>query len=172
MRRRTHELALASVLAALAAALLCLGGIVPLATYAAPVLASLALVVAREECSPGLAWGCWLVSAALGLLLSPDKEAALLYAFLGWYPLLKPRLDALRPRALRLGVKLAICIAAVGAMYALLLFVFQLQELAAEFAAAGEALLWATILLGLAVFLVYDLALDRMTVLYKKRRTR
>ncbi len=169
MRKRTRELARASVLGALAVVLLCLGGILPLATYAAPILASLALVAVREDCAPGLAWGCWLVSAALGLLLSPDKEAALLYAFLGWYPLLKPRLDALRPRALRIGAKLALCVAAVGAMYALLLFVFQLQELAAEFAAAGEALLWATILLGLAVFLVYDLALDRMTELYRRR---
>jgi len=172
MRRRTHELALASVLSALAAVLLCLGGIVPLATYAAPLLASMVLVAAREECSPGLAWGCWLVSAALGLLLSPDKEAALLHAFLGYYPLLKPRLDALRPRALRLGAKLLLCVAAVGGMYALLLFVFRPAELTAEFAAAGAALLWATALLGVAVFLVYDLALDRMTALYKRRRTR
>ena len=97
MRRRTHELALASVLSALAAVLLCLGGIVPLATYAAPLLASMVLVAAREECSPGLAWGCWLVSAALGLLLSPDKEAALLHAFLGYYPLLNTRNATMSP---------------------------------------------------------------------------
>ena len=172
MRKRTHELALASVLGALAVVLLCLGGVVPLATYAAPILASLALVAAREECSPGLAWGCWLVSAALGLLLSPDKEAALLFTFFGWYPLLKPRLDALRPRALRLGWKLLLCAAAVGGMYALLLFVFRMEELVREVAAASPALLWLTALLGAAVFLVYDLALERMTALYKRRRTR
>jgi len=172
MRKKTHELALASILAALAATLLSLGGVVPLATYAAPVLASAALLAAREDCRPSLAWGCWAVSAALGLLLSADKEAALLYAFLGWYPLLKPRFDALRPRALRVGVKLLLCAAVVGAMYALLLWVFRLEAVVEEFAAASPAMLWTTVLLGAAVFLVYDLALTRLTYLYKKRRTR
>lgn len=172
MKRETHELALSGMLAALAAALLCLGGVVPLATYAAPVLASAALVVAREECRGAYAWGCWLVSAALALLLSADKEAALLYAALGYYPLLKPRLDALRPRLLSLGAKLLLCVAAVGAMYALLLFVFQLQAVVEEFAAASAAILWTTCLLGVAVFFAYDLALERLTLLYKRRRTR
>ena len=172
MRKQTRELALAGMLGALAAVLLCLGGILPLATYAAPVLASVALLVAREECRAGYAWGCYAVSAALALLLSPDKEAALLYAFLGYYPLLKPRFDALRPRALRLGAKLLLCVAAVGAMYALLLFVFQLDAAVEEFAATAPALLWATVLLGVPVFFVYDLALERLTNIYKRRRTR
>ena len=172
MQRNTRELALTSMLSALAVVLLSLGGVVPLATYAAPVLASVTLLVAREECRPGYAWGCYAVSAALGLLLSPDKEGALLYAFLGYYPLLKPKFDALRPRFLRLGAKLLLCILAVGAMYALLLFVFRLDAVVEEFAATAPALLWATAALGVAVFLAYDLALERLQSIYKRRRTR
>ena len=172
MRKQTREVALAGLLAALAAVLLCLGGAVPLATYAAPVLASAVLLPAREECRPALARGCWAVSAALGLLLAPDREAALLYAFLGWYPLCKPALDALRPRPLRLGAKLLVCVAAVGAMYGLLLFVFRLDAVVREFAATSPALLWATAALGLVVFLVYDLALERLAQYYKRRRAR
>ena len=172
MHRETRELALAGTLAALGAVLLCLGGIVPLATYAAPVLASVAVLAAREECRASAAFGCYAVSAALGLLLSPDREAALLYAFLGYYPLLKPRLDALRPRPLRLGAKLLLCCAAVGAMYALLIFVFRLDAVVREAAETSPALLAATAALGVAVFLVYDLALERLTALYQKRKTR
>ena len=172
MRQKTHELALASVLAALAATLLCLGALVPLATYTAPVLASAALLVAREECRPSLAWGCWGVSAALGLMLTADMEAALLYAFLGYYPLLKPRLDALKPRLLRVGAKLLLCVAAVGGMYALLLFVFRLEALARELAESTPEVLWATVLLGVAVFFAYDLALERLHTIYQKRRAR
>lgn len=172
MTKKTHELALAGLLAALAAALLCLGALVPFATYTAPVLASAALLVAREECRRSLAWGCWAVSAALGLMLSADVEAALLYVFLGWYPLLKPRLDALRARPFRVAAKLLLCVAAVGAMYALLLFVFRMEALAREVADSSPALLWATVLLGVAVFLAYDLALDRLHTLYIRRRLR
>ena len=172
MRRETRELALVSMLAALAVVLLSLGGIVPLATYAAPVLASAALLVAREECRPAYAWVCYAASALLGLLLSPDKEGALLYAFLGYYPLLKPKLDALRPRPLRAGAKLLLCVVAVGAMYGLLLYVFRLDAVVEEVASTAPILLWMTAALGVAVFLVYDLALGRLTMLYKKRRTR
>lgn len=172
MRQKTHELALSGVLAALAAALLCLGALVPLATYTAPLLASGALLVAREECRPSLAWGCWAVSAALGLMLTADQEAALLYAFLGYYPLLKPKLDALRPRFLRVGAKLLLCVAAVGGMYALLLFVFRLEALARELAESTPALLWATALPGVAAFFAYDLALGRFQTIYQKRRAR
>ena len=172
MHRETREVALAGTLAALGAALLCLGGIVPLATYAAPILASAAVLVAREECRAGAAFGCYVVSAALGLLLSPDREAALLYAFLGYYPLLKPRLDALRPRPLRASAKLLLCCAAVGAMYALLIFVFRLEAVAREFAETSPALLAATAALGVVVFFVYDLALTRLTAIYRKRRAR
>ena len=172
MRRKTRELALASMLAALAATLLCLTALVPLATYTAPVLASAVLLAAREECRRSLAWGCWAVSAALGLMLAADVEASLLYAFLGYYPLLKPRLDALRPRLLRVGAKLLLCVAAVGAMYALLLFVFRMEALARELADSSPALLWATVLLGAAVFLAYDVALGRLEILYQRRRAR
>ena len=172
MHRETRETALAGMLAALGAVLLCLGTLVPLATYAAPVLASAAVLAAREECRPSAAFGCYAVSAALGLLLSPDREAALLYAFLGYYPLLKPRLDALRPRLLRAGAKLLLFCAAVGAMYALLIFAFRLEAVAREFAETSPALLAATAALGLVVFLVYDLALERLTVIYQRKRTR
>ena len=172
MRRETRETALAGMLAALGAVLLCLGGIVPLATYAAPVLASAAVLAAREECRTGAAFGCYAVSAALGLLLSPDREAALLYAFLGYYPLLKPRLDTLRPRPLRVGAKLLLCCAAVGTMYALLIFLFRLEAVVREFTETSPALLAATAALGVVVFFVYDLALERLTTVYRRRRTR
>ena len=160
MRTRTRELALSGLLGALAVVLLSLGGAVPLATYTAPVLASAALLPVREECRPSYAWCCWAFSAALGLLLSPDKEGALLYAFLGWYPLLKPRLDALRSRPLRVFVKLLVCVVSVGAMYALLLWVLQLEAVAQEFAETAPALLLATAAMGVAL----------LTALYRRRR--
>lgn len=172
MRKQAREIALCSMLTALAVALLSLGGIVPLATYAAPLLASVTLVVAREESRASCARACFAAGAALGLLLSPDKEGALLYAFLGWYPLRKPRFDAIRPRIAQIGAKLLLFCAAVGAMYALLLFVFRLEAAAREFAEAAPALLWATAALGVAVFFVYDLVLARLTALYRRRRWR
>ena len=170
MKQKTHELALASILGATAVVLLMLGGIVPLSTYACPVLASLAILVAGEECRTRCAWLCFVAAAILGLLLGPDKESALLFAFLGYYPLLQPKLDKLRPAPVRIAAKLALATAAVGAMYALILFVFRLEAVVQEFYAASPAVLWSTIALGLLLFLVYDLALHRLGALYRYRR--
>ena len=170
MKQRTHELALASMLGATAVVLLMLGGIIPLSTFACPVLSSFAILIAGEECRKSYAWTCYAASAILGLLLGPDKESALLFAFLGYYPLLQPKLDALRPAPVRMAVKLALVITAVSAMYALILFVFRLEDVVQEFYAASPAVLWTTVALGVLLFLMYDLALHRLGALYRYRR--
>lgn len=170
MRQKTKNIAFAAMFSALGALLLCFGGIIPLSTYACPVLASLAVAVVGEECGRRYGWDCWAVITALVIILSPDKEAALLFAFLGYYPLLKPRLDTLRPAALRLGAKLALCVVSMGAMYALLIYVFHLEAVVEELRATAPALIAVTVALGLVTFLVYDLALARLTVLYRLRR--
>ena len=170
MKRQSRNLALAGVFSALGALMLCFGGILPLSTYACPILASLAVAVANEECSARWGWSCYAVVAVLALLLSPDKEAALMFAFLGYYPLCKPRLDALRPRAICLTAKLLLCAASVGAMYALVIFVFRLEAVVTELRETVPALLAATALLGFVTFFVYDLALARLTTLYRVRR--
>ena len=101
MKGTTRLLALCGVLTALGVVLLCLGGIVPFALYICPILASIALLPVRSR--PRYAWCCYGAIALLGLLLCPDKEVSLLFCFTGYYPLLKPRLDALRSRLLHGG---------------------------------------------------------------------
>ena len=54
MAKKTHELALCGVLCALAVAFLWLSGVIPLSTYAWPILASATLLPAREECRKGV----------------------------------------------------------------------------------------------------------------------
>ena len=102
MRRnkRTTVLALCGVLAALAVALLFLGGTLPFATIACPVLASLVLIPVYAE--NGAKWGfLWYVTTALlGVLLTPDKETAVLFVFFGYYPMLKRFLERLPGRTL------------------------------------------------------------------------
>ena len=118
----------------------------------------------------GVVWSCYAAIAVLGTLLGPDKESALLFVFLGYYPIVKPRFDAIRRRPLRLAAKLLLAIAAVGAEYAFLLFVLRLEAVVTELSSTAPALLWATAALGLALFLLYDLCLDRLTALYRWRR--
>lgn len=170
MSRSTKELALGSIMAALAVVLLCLGGMLSFLVYVCVVLASLVLLPVREECSATVAWCCFASAAVLGLLLCPDKECALLYCFLGYYPLLKPAVDKLRSGLLRLAAKLSLFTAATVLMYAILLFVIGIPEVREEFAAATAGIAAATFLLGLLTFAIYDFLLARFTELYHARR--
>ena len=139
MKGTTRLLALCGVLTALGVVLLCLGGIVPFALYICPILASITLLPVRSR--PRYAWCCYGAIALLGLLLCPDKEVSLLFCFTGYYPLLKPRLDALRSRLLSLTLKLLWAAASMAALYALILYVFCLPAVVEEFAATGRWLL-------------------------------
>ena len=170
MKSTAKELALGGMFTALGVVFLCLGGIVPLALYACPILASAVLLPVRENCRRSVVWSCYAAIAVLGTLLGPDKESALLFVFLGYYPIVKPRFDAIRRRPLRLAAKLLLAIAAVGAEYAFLLFVLRLEAVVTELSSTAPALLWATAALGLALFLLYDLCLARLTALYRRGR--
>ena len=166
MRQQTRELALASVLGALAVLFLFLGGVLPLALYACPLLASACLLPVREECRVSYQWCCFFAAAILGLLLGPDKESALLFCF----PLLQPSLDAIGSRALRFLAKLGLYVLAVGAMYALLVFVFRLDAVTAELAATVPWLIAATFALGAVLLFLYDELLRRFARLYRRRK--
>ncbi len=87
-----------------------------------------------------------------GSLLCADKEAALLFCFLGYYPLLKPKIDAISSKVLRLLLKVALCTVSMGLMYALIIFVFKLPAVVQEFSETAAWLLWVTAATGLALF--------------------
>ena len=95
-------------------------------------------------------------------------RAALLLS--GLYPLLQPSLDAIGSRALRFLTKLGLYVLAVGAMYALLVFVFRLDAVTAELAATTPWLIAATFALGAVLLFLYDELLRRFARLYRRRK--
>lgn len=170
MKQNAKELALGGMMAALGVVILCLGGIIPVALYACPILASAVLLPVRVSCRRSYGWCCYAAIALLGILLGPDKEASSLFLFLGYYPLIQPGLNRIGNKVLRLICKLAIATVAVGAMYAILLYVIGLAELVEEVAATASWMLWTTIGLGVVVFLLYDLLLGRFALIYQRRK--
>lgn len=169
MKRRTKTIALCGVLAALAVALLFLGGALPFASIACPVLASLVLIPVYAE--NGWKWGLvwYLTVAVLGLLLAPDKEAAILFVFFGYYPMLRKWFGRIRPGALKWAVKLVYVNLAVFAAYALMIFVFRMEAIAQEYAQMQLYLLVALLLLANLSFVIYDLLIGRLEIYYHVR---
>lgn len=156
-------IAMGGMMAALAIVVMWFGGMLGIGTYAAPVLCVILLQFIRNFCGRRIAWTWFFAVAILSLLLCPDQEAAAVFLFLGYYPLIKERLDRFH---LRLVCKLVYFNASIGAMYWLLLKLFGLSELRAEFSELGTVMLVVLLVLGNATFLL----LDRLLSMEKFRR--
>ena len=158
------EIALGGMLAALAVVIMSLGGMIPSATFVCPMMCCLILEIVRRICGVRVAWAWYGAVAILGLLMSPDKEAAAVYVFLGYYPILKPVFDRSRLRWL---YKILFFNAVILAMYWLLMHLFGMAELAEDWAELGFALTAVMLLLGNVTFFLLDVVLGRQ---FRRRR--
>lgn len=152
------EIALGGVLAALAVVIMSLGGLIPTATFVCPMMCCIILEVVRRLCGNRVAWAWYGAVAILGLLMGPDKEAAAVFVFLGYYPILKPVFDRSRLRWLW---KILFFNAVILAMYWLLMHLFGMAELAEDWAELGYVMTAVMLLLGNVTFFLLDVVLGR-----------
>lgn len=168
-RKSSWSVAFCALMAALGAVVMTAGGLIPIATYCSPMIAGALLIPVMSELGDRWAWMTWAVTAALALLLSVDREAAFLYCFLGYYPILRPYLDAVKSKGLRFLLKLGFFMLTLGAMYALLLWVFQLSSLLEDFGGFSfwmNALFFAVLV---AVMMIFDAALASLHLFWLVR---
>lgn len=157
-RNSAKYVALGGVMAALAVVIMCLGGLIPLATFVCPMLCCLMVKLVLTLCGQRIAWAWYGAVAILCALLGPDKEAAAVFVFLGYYPIVKPKMDKLPIKWLW---KVLYFNIVTLAMYALLVYVLGMAELAAEYREMGVILTVVTLLLGNLVFVLLDFLLGR-----------
>lgn len=143
-------MALGGMLTAAAVVIMCMGSIIPVNTYICPVLCILITRVVLDRCGRRIGWCAYLAIAVLSLLLAPDREAALVYAFLGYYPMVRPWFEKLGP--LNGPAKLTFFTLAGAASYGVLLFVMGAGAAMAE----GWLLTAVTVLLWDVLFLLVD----------------
>lgn len=151
--KNAASIALGGVLASLAVTITCLGGLIPAATFVCPMISMLILSVVLKRCGGRIAWAWYGAVAILSVLLSPDKEATAVFTFLGYYPIIKPKLDKLPLRWLW---KLLLFNAAVLLMYWLLMHIFGMAQIMQEFDEMGKAMTFVTLLMGNATFFLLD----------------
>lgn len=169
-RRQSAKMAFCGLMVALSAALMLSGGLIPVATYCAPMAAGLLLMPIMLEYGKKTAWTAFAAAALLSLMLDADKEAAFFYLFLGYYPIVKWELDSrIKKKPVRIAVKLALFTFSILIMYALLGFVLGMDAVTEEFGEMGAVLLvvFAVVLDG--CLLLYDRLLLPLLLLYANR---
>lgn len=163
--RKSYPVALGGILAALAVVIMTFGCIIPIATYVCPVLCSVLLCFVLEFCGNRFSWAWYIAVSILGMLLSPDKEAAAVFVALGYYPILKPKIDKCRLRWLW---KVLLFNGVTILLYILLIHLFGMQYIASEFQELGKIGLIVTLILGNASFIMLDRAITMICFKFHK----
>ena len=148
-------------MAAVAVVLMCIGTILPIATYAAPVLCMVVCQMVLKLCGSRIAWAWYGCVAILGLLLAPDKEAAAVFLVLGYYPIVKPKLEVMKAPWLW---KAALFNGSILMLYWALLNLIGVSQLLEEFSEMNIAMIAVLLVLGNVTFFLLDRLLGRKLI--------
>lgn len=162
-KTNAKQIAMGGVFAALAIVIMCLGGLIPIATFVCPMICMLILHLIRKLCGNRIAWAWYGVVAILSVLPGPDKEAAAVFVFLGYYPIIKPKIDRFKPGWLWKGIYFN---AVILLLYQLLIYLFGMDQIAAEYRELGKVLTVVVLLIGNLCFFL----LDRVLTQFGRRR--
>ena len=173
-RKSTRRLVTCALLCALAVVILGMGMLVEIFDLTAAAGAALVLLPILLCYGSRYALLSYAVTAVLGILLMPQSLGAWMFAGVtGYYPLIKQRLDGL-PKLLGWFFKMLIPLAVMLGYLAVFFFVmlggegsFMDAFLMGFGAGEGSALLaWAVVGMSLFTYILFDLLIDRLLVLY------
>lgn len=155
-------LAIGAIVSALAVVLLYISCLLPtlqLTVVAIAGILSAAVVIESGAARAALVYVCVSI---LSLLLLPDKSSAVFYVFFfGHYPIVKYEVERIRKPILGWSIKILCGNLCIGAIALLLALFF--PEWSFEYP------LWIVWVLGIAVFVLFDLALTKLIVYYQFR---
>ena len=158
---------LGGMLAALALVIMNLVGLIPVATFVCPMLCMMILTLVVRFCGKRIGWAWYGAVSILSVLLAPDKEAAAIFIFLGYYPLLKPTLDKMKTGIV---LKFLLFNGMILLMYWLLINLLGLEQIAQEYRELGMVMTAVTLLMGNLIFFMLDKILARLAIMTKLGR--
>lgn len=154
---KVKNTALCGIFAGVAITIMFFGGLIPVATYVTPMLCIIIDQIILSGCGKKYAWTWYAAVSLLALMLSPDKEAALLFLFLGNYPCLKQLFDKWKGK---LFWKLLYFNVAISLLYFLICRFLGLSEVQEEYRLLGTIGLIILLVFGNITFVLLDLILS------------
>ena len=106
-KTESQKIALCGMLGALSVVLLLIGSALQIGTYAAPMLAAFLLIPILEDYGARYALTLYATVSILAVLFVPETELAFFYVFvMGYYPVLRVRLNKIKSTAMRWVLKM------------------------------------------------------------------
>ena len=160
--KKTKQITLSALFAALGTAVLALASLTEVADLAISMFAAALLMLAMIEISEKQAFMIYAATSLLSLMLLPNKFIAAVYlVFTGLYPLIKRHFDKLG-RVLSILLKLIYFNGALTVALVLARFVFLVEGY-------SDWLLVGYYVLANLCFWLFDILIKRLTVVYMTR---
>lgn len=136
----------------------------PYLTYAIPAIAGLFIMVIVIEIDCKWALGSFLASAFMVFLFAETESRFMFIGLLGYYPIIKALLERMKRPVLEWFIKIAVFNLSVAVIYYALSTLIGIT--AEDFGSLGKYGIIILLVLGNAVFIVYDIAVSRMASVY------
>ena len=169
MKHKSSQVAVGGMASGLCLLIMFLTGLIPFSEYACPTFAGLVLIAVAEEMGRKTAFLVYGAVSLLSILLTPIKEAAILFLFFfGYYPVIRGLLmEKIGLRPLRLVVKLILFNATIILAYLVVIHVLGIPDILEEFGSFGKYSALVLLLIGDVFFLVYDYTVGNLTDVYR-----
>ncbi|MCI8652268.1 MAG: hypothetical protein HFF11_01050 [Angelakisella sp.] len=168
MRYKSSQVAVGGMASGLCLLLMFLTGMIPFSEYACPTFAGLVLIAVAEEMGRKTALIVYGAVSLLSLLLTPSKEAAILFVFFfGYYPVIRAVLmEKVAVRPVRLLLKLLLFNGMIVLSYLIVIHVLGIPDILEEFGSFGQYSALVLLLFGNIFFFVYDYTVGNLTEVY------
>lgn len=163
--KNTSKLALCGISSAVSVLLLFFGGVSFVFAYIMPMLTGLIMIILKRACGTSWAVITFASVSFLSFMMVADRECALMYIlFFGYYPILQPFIEKIKSAFLRLIAKLAAFNVMITVAQLLLVYIFNIPFLEDGM---GKIFILVFALLMNIMFIIYDMLIKRLTLLYK-----
>ena len=160
--KKTLPLTLSAMLVALGTVFFWLASVIEMLDLTVAAIVAVFVFFAYRELPRGYAYMIYAATSLLALLLIPAKFSPMVYAvFVGWYPIAKYHLDHL-PRLLSWTLKLVIFNVVLVVLLVASVALFGLPN-------EGTVIYLVTVAAGNLSFVLYDILLNRLFILYAAR---
>ena len=163
--KRSKQVAVAGMFAALQIVLMFLGSVMWVMCYAAPMFCGLIMIILKESVGVKYCLTAYAVCSIIGILFLPDKECVLTYLFFfGYYTIIRDKFDKL-PKLWSVFLKFLLFNLSIGVSQALLVFVFGIPF-------DNDFGKWSIPLFALSfnlVFVFYEKLFPRLLFIYEKK---
>lgn len=165
--KKASKIALGGIVCSVSVLSMFLTGVFPFAEYTLPAIAGVVLVLGVIEIDFKSSLIMYIVVSILSVIITPNKEAALIFIFfLGYYPIIKSKLEKIKNIYLEYLVKFLIFNLSIGVLYYLIINIFKLNQIIESFGNISKFGIIGLIVLANIFFIIFDIAITRLIQIY------